>query len=129
MPVVGVMERQGRVRAVAVPNVQPKTILPIVAETVEKGATVHTDEFATYDELESMGYAHKRIVHAEKTYVTGDIHTQTIDGFWGNVKNGIRGVYHYVSSKYLQHYLNEYSFRYNHRNDEKPMFKSFPHRI
>jgi transposase len=128
-PVLGVVERKGRVKAIAVPNVQGRTILPIVAETVERGATVHTDEFSVYDRLESMGYAHKRIIHAEKIYVIGDSHTQTIDGFWGNVKNGIRGVYHHVSDKYLQHYLNEYSFRYNHRKDVTPMFKSFLHQI
>lgn len=46
-------------------------------------------------------------------------------GFWSLVKNGIRGVYHSVSPKYLQQYLNEYSFRYNHRNDVTPMFLTF----
>ena len=52
----------------------------------------------------------------------GNIHTNTIEGFWSLSKNGIRGTYHAVSDKYLQHYLDEYSFRYNHRNDESPMF-------
>ena len=55
----------------------------------------------------------------------GDAHTNTIEGFWSLTKNGIRGVYHSVSSKYLQHYLDEYAFRYNHRNDVTPMFLSF----
>jgi transposase len=54
--------------------------------------------------------------------VSGDVHTQTIDGFFGNLKNGIRGNYHSASSNWLQSYLNEYAFRYNHRSDERAMF-------
>jgi len=55
----------------------------------------------------------------------GDVHTNTIEGFWSLVKRGISGVYHSVGSHYLQTYLNEYSFRYNRRFDTQPMFTSF----
>ena len=68
------------------------------------------------------GYRHRRINHTAKVYVVGDIHTNTIEGFWSLVKRGIGGVYHSVSQKYLQSYLNEYSFRYNHRLVSRPMF-------
>jgi transposase len=54
----------------------------------------------------------------------GDVHTNTIEGFWSLVKRGISGVHHAVSAKYLQGYLNEYAWRYNHRNDATPMFTS-----
>ncbi|MBZ5547635.1 MAG: transposase, partial [Acidobacteriia bacterium] len=70
-------------------------------------------------------YVHRRINHSEKIYVMGDVHTNTIDGFWALVKTGIRGVYHSVGRHYLQTYLNEYSFRYNRRFDVQPMFLSF----
>jgi len=70
-------------------------------------------------------YNHRRINHSEKVYVMGDVHTNTIEGFWSLIKGGIRGVYHSVSRHYLQSYLNEYSFRYNRRFDEQPMFLSF----
>jgi len=70
-----------------------------------------------------MGYIHHRIHHALKVYVMDDVHTNTIEGFWSLLKRGISGVYHNVSAKYLQSYLNEYTFRYNHREDETPMFK------
>jgi len=53
-----------------------------------------------------------RIRHSARIYVSGDIHTQAIEGFWSLVKRGIGGVYHNVSAKYLQTYLDEYSFRY-----------------
>ena len=69
-------------------------------------------------------YQHRRINHAEKIYVRGDIHTNTIEGFWSLLKRGIGGVYHSVSAKHLQMYCDEYSYRYNRRFDEKPMFAS-----
>jgi len=75
--------------------------------------------------MPAMGYVHRRINHSEKVYVTGDIHTNTVEGFWSLVKRGISGVYHSVGSTYLQSYLDEYSFRYNRRFDTKPMFTSF----
>ena len=77
---------------------------------------------AYYDVLEAKGYQHSRIHHSSNVYVRGDVHTNTIEGFWSLVKNGLRGVYHSVSEKYLQSYLNEYAWRYNHRNDGEPMF-------
>ncbi len=101
------------------------TLLPIVWANVEKGSEVHTDEYNAYNLLRLMGYTHGVVRHADKVYVDGDVHTNTIEGFWSQAKNGIRGVYHAVSAKYLQHYLDEYSFRYNHRNDVSPMFLSF----
>jgi hypothetical protein len=65
--------------------------------------------------LGKRGYPHQRINHAARVYVDGDVHTQTIEGFWSLVKNGIGGVYHSVSAKWLQSYLDEYAWRYNHR--------------
>ena len=56
--------------------------------------------------------------------MSGDVHTQTIDGFFGLYKNGIRGTYHAVSSRWLQGYLNEYAWRYNHRADERAQFET-----
>ena len=62
------------------------------------------------------------IRHKERIYVSGNVHTQTVEGFFGNVKRGISGVYQSVSRKWLQGYLNEYTWRYNHRSDATPMF-------
>ena len=69
-------------------------------------------------------YQHRRINHSSKVYVMGDVHTNTIEGFWSLVKRGIGGVYHQVSQKYLQSYLNEYSFRYNRRDQGNLIFTS-----
>jgi transposase len=123
--VFGMVERGGKLSAKTVSNVKSATLLPMVAEHVANGSDVYTDEFRVYAALPGMGYKHGVVQHSDKVYVQGNAHTNTIEGFWSQCKNGIRGVYHAVSADYLQHYLDEYSFRYNHRNDVSPMFFSF----
>ncbi|MFZ0802208.1 MAG: IS1595 family transposase [Terriglobales bacterium] len=126
-PVVGLVQRKGSVRAFVVADVKKDTLHGLIKEHVLPSNLVFTDDFPAYDGLSRTphNYYHRRIRHSERVYVTGDVHTQTIEGFWGLVKNGIRGVYHNVGRHYLQTYLNEYSFRYNRRFDEQPMFMSF----
>jgi hypothetical protein len=68
-------------------------------------------------------YQHRRINHSSGIYVMGDVHTNTIEGFWGLIKRGIGGSHHAVSQKFLQTYLDEYTFRYNRRDVPAPMFK------
>ena len=87
-------------------------------------ALVYTDEGREFAKLGKRGYQHRRIQHDAKVYVRGDVHTNTIEGFWSSVKRGISGVYHAVSQKYLQDNLNEYAFRYNRRDSETPMFRA-----
>ena len=65
---------------------------------------------------------HRRIKHKTGVYVDGNVHTNTVEGFFGLVKTGISGVYHAVSRRYLQSYLDEYAFRYNQRDLATPMF-------
>lgn len=124
--VVGMVERKGRVRASVVADTKSATLLETVREHVMPASTVFTDEYLSYDGLKHMkeGYQHKRINHS-KVYVMGDVHTNTIEGFWSLVKRGIGGVYHQVSHKYLQTYLDEYSFRYNRRDQGNLIFNAF----
>ncbi len=84
---------------------------------------VFTDEYKGYDRLGKKGYVHRRIKHHARLYVDGDVHTQTIDGFFGLFKTGVRGAHHAVSHKWLQGYLNEFVWRYNHRDDRRSMFR------
>jgi transposase len=117
-PVVGMVEREGRVKAIAAPDSKSGTLLETVRKHVLPKSLIFTDEYTSYDGLSHMKekYGHRRIRHASGVYVMGDVHTNTIEGFWSLVKRGIGGVYHSVSHKYLQTYLDEYSFRYNHRD-------------
>ncbi|HXG36401.1 MAG TPA: IS1595 family transposase [Dehalococcoidia bacterium] len=127
--VFGLAQRKGRVMAVTVPNVKRATILPHLQRKVLPKETVYTDELKSYDTLEKAGYQHHRINHTEQIYVSGDVHVNTIEGFWSLVKRGIGGVYHAVSSKHLQGYLNEYVWRYNHRKDDRAQFETLLLRI
>jgi transposase len=127
--VIGAVQRSGKVIAQVAPDVKRHTIVPFINKKVSRNAVLYTDEFPTYDTMARMGYRHKRIDHHSEVYVNGNIHTNSIEGFWSLVKRGISGVYHSVSPQYLQLYLNEYSFRYNHRKAEAPMFKIFLSRI
>ena len=97
--------------------------MPHVRQRVLPRSVVSTDELKSYDKLKRSGYHRRRIHHAEKVYVSGAIHTNTIEGFWSLMKRGINGVYHAVSAKHLQGYLNEYTFRYNHRSKAEVQFK------
>ncbi len=121
----GAVERKGRIIAKVVSDTTKATILPLVKTHVLLATAVFTDEATAYKGLERMGYKHKRVHHAAKVYVDGGAHTNTIEGFWSLTKNGIRGVYRNVSDKYLQMYLDEYSFRFNHRGHQSPMFHHF----
>jgi transposase len=122
VPVFGMVERQGKVVALTVPNAKGKTLMGHVVEHVIPASTVYTDDFRAYNFMKKLDYKHDIINHSEKVYVSGDVHTNTIEGFWSLVKRGVGGVYHSVSAKYLQGYLNEYVWRYNHRKDEKSTF-------
>jgi transposase len=123
-PVIGAAQRKGKVIAKVVSDVKSSIVVPFTTRNISRKATLYTDEFPSYDHLTRFGYNHKRIEHATKVYVNGNVHTNSIEGFWSLIKRGISGVYHAVSPKYLQSYLDEYTFRYNHRKDEEAMFKA-----
>ncbi len=130
-PTFGMVQREGSVMVKVVPNVRARTLLPIIWKNVpaHEGHTIYTDELASYGLLPKMGYDHKAIRHSTKVWVQGDVHTNTIEGFWSLLKRGLTGVYHSVSPQHLQAYLNEYSFRYNHRKDTDPMFQTLMDRV
>lgn len=129
VPVVGVVERGGKVAALVTKDTKRASIMPIIEERVLPRSLIYTDEYKSYYGLSGKGYTHKRIAHAEKVYVVGNIHTNTIEGFWSLLKRGIGGVYHSVSAKHLQSYVNEYAFRYNHRSDDQAMYKTVGNRV
>lgn len=123
--VVGAVERGGKVVAIAASGANKKMLHGIAKEYILPQSIVYTDEWKGYDGLDKVnGYEHRRINHSAGVYVVGTTHTNTIEGFWSLVKRGIGGVYHSVSKKYLQSYLDEYSFRYNRRSEGQPMFTS-----
>jgi len=127
----GAVEREGRVIARVLSDTKARTVLPYLRERIMPRSVVFTDEARIYRTLPRYGYEHQRVYHTAGIYVDGDAHTNTIEGFWSLTKNGIRGVYHNVSTKHLQSYLNEYSFRFNRRKSlgKRNMFDAFVNRI
>ena len=128
-PIVGMVERGGEVRAFVTEDTKTRTIKPLVDAQVLPASMVYTDEATQYGLLRRNGYPHRRVHHAARVYVDGDVHTNTIEGFWSLLKNGIRGAHRAVGADYLQDYVNEYMFRYNHRADKQPMFRTIAERM
>ena len=123
--VLGVVERKGRIVAQVSPELTMAATSALVKEYVLPETMIYTDDASAYNalpRLRGMGYQHQRINHTQKVYVMGEVHTNTIEGFCSLVKRGIGGVYHSVSAKYLQSYLDEYSFRYNRRDSGNLIF-------
>ena len=112
-PVFGLVERNGRVVARVVDNTKADTLFDLFKKHVAKDATVYTDEFTSYDGLNKLGYEHGRVNHSAGKYVDGSAHTNTIESVWNSLKKSIVGIYHSVSVKHLQRYVNETVFRLN----------------
>lgn len=129
-PVFGVVERGGKVAALVTSDASKATLQPIIREHVLPKSLIYTDEWRAYDGLDGeKEYVHHRIHHEQKVWVVGNVHTNTIEGFWSQLKRSIDGANHSVSAKHLQDYINEYAFRYNHRDDETPMYETIAGRV
>jgi hypothetical protein len=74
-----------------------------------------TDEAVAYTAIGWNFASHGTVMHSAKEYVRGDVHTNTVEGYYSILKRGIFGVYHHVSEAHLKRYLNEFDFRYTHR--------------
>jgi transposase len=113
--VFGAVERNGRAKITHVKSSGARVLLPLIQDGVSASSQVYSDEWQAYKTLPKLGYSHTTVNHSTLEYVRGVAHTNTIEGFWSQLKRSIDGTYHAVSPKYLQHYLNEFSFRYNFR--------------
>lgn len=111
--VMGLLERDGKVRAKVIENARQETLHGEVMQHVESGAEVFTDGWKGYSGL-NQHYIHQVIDHAEK-YVDGQIHTNGIENFWSLLKRGIKGTYVSVEPYHLFRYLDEQTFRFNER--------------
>jgi transposase-like protein len=116
--VLGLVERNGRVYAKPVAKVDAKTLQNEIRAKVVKGSNLMTDEFLSYRGL-NKDYTHRTIQHGEGIYVRGNVHTNTIEGYWSLLKRGIFGIYHQVSKKHLHRYCTEFGFRYNTRKGDE----------
>ena len=119
MAVVGVVERKSKqVKAEYVENTKVKTLHKFINENIAYMSHVNTDDNLAYRNLK-WGCKHTYVKHSHKEYVKNDTHTNSIESFWATFKRGYIGVYHYMSKKHLQRFINEYTFRHNNRLADK----------
>lgn len=111
--VMAMLHRDGIVRT-TVMN-EGKTLKQLVIEKVAQGSLLFTDSLTAYKGLDKEFAGHEIVNHYEEEYVRGNVHTNSVEGFFSNLKRGIYGIYHQVSVKHLQKYCNEFAFRYNSR--------------
>jgi len=116
-PVVGMVERKGRVRAFKVPNVTAKTLLPKLINSIDQDATVYTDSATLYTHINEFFLKHASVNHTLKEYVRDDVHTNNIECFWAVLKRTIGGTYTHVSPRHLDRYLAEQVYRFNEREE------------
>ena len=115
-PVLGLVERNGNIRAQVLPNVTGKTLTGAILKNVDISARIMTDEFPAYKRVgKPFKGGHFTVNHSRKEYARGDIYTNTIESFFALLKRGVYGTFHAVSKKHLHRYVNEFAFRWNTR--------------
>jgi transposase-like protein len=122
---LGLVEKGGRVFAKHIKAPTKEEIAPVLEKHIELGSGLHTDEHYGYTVV-GKKFQHKTVKHLLHIYVDGDVTTNTIEGFWANLKRGIYGIYHYASEKHIDRYLDEFCARYNTRHiGEDERFENF----
>ena len=114
--VLALVERGGRVKTQPITNVSGKTLKDAIHNNVDSNSRIITDENPAYNGIGSeYTGGHHTVCHSAKEYVRGDIHSNTVEGFFSTIKRGLNGIYHSVSKEHLHRYLSEFEFRYNNR--------------
>ena len=101
----------GRAKSMVVDDLKAKTLVPM-KENIAKEATIYTDEAGQYTHLDRYFEDHRP---PRRQYVRGDVHTNTIEGYFSIFKRGMKGIYQHCAKKHLHRYAAEFEFRYNNR--------------
>jgi transposase-like protein len=118
-PVVSLVERDGKVRSMHLPEVTAKTLGPILEQHICKKSYLMTDDARVYPAVTGEFAGHGSVNHSADEYVRGNFwHTNTVENYFSILKRGITGVYHHVSQQHLGRYVAEFDFRYNNRGIE-----------
>ena len=117
--VLGMRERDGKVKAKVIASTDQDTIHRVIHQSVEVGSILHTDEFAAYRGLEGLFFAHETVNHGAAEFVRDGVTTNGIESVFAVLKRGLIGVYHHASPKHLHRYVDEFAFRLNEGNVER----------
>lgn len=111
-PVFGMLQRNGNVDSMPVKDTKKITLHEIINKSIRKGTKLMSDEHTSYTGLNKK-YNHRMVFHSLGEHKNGNVHINTLEGFWSLLKRGIVGIYHSVSDKHLEKYCNEFDFRYD----------------
>ncbi len=111
----GMLDRDGDIMLKVVADTKGATLKGHIADNVEEGSTIHSDEYRPYNGLNNMGFEHKRCNHSTKQYSVDGSHVNTLEGFWARLKSSINGTHIHVSGKHLDKYAAEFEYRFNSR--------------
>lgn len=115
-PVFALVERGGMLHAQTVDHVSSKNLKGIIRNHVSKDARIITDKYTVYNGLDREFASHESVDHGIGEYVNGDVHTNTVEGWFALLKRGVTGTFHHVSEQHLDRYVDEFAFRYNNRD-------------
>lgn len=105
----------GRTKAMPIISNGARALDQAVRANIEKGSTLHTDEYPGYVKL-GQDYVHRRVHHASGEYVRGDVSTNSVESVFAVMRRGLHGVYHKASKKHIGRYVNEFAWRLNEGN-------------
>ena len=123
-PIIGAMERKGEFRVSQSQRVTKEDLRAFIRRSIDDRARIITDEYPAY-----RGLASEQVNHATGQYVVDDAHTNGIESFWSLFKRGYIGIYHYMSRKHLQRYIDEFVTRVNAHRNNWNNFDKFAHSI
>ncbi len=115
-PVFALIERGGELRAQKVDHVSASNLKGIIRKNVSQGARIVTDKYTAYNGLDQEFEGHETVDHGMGEYARGDVHTNTVEGWFALLKRGVTGTFHHVSEQHLDRYVDEFAFRYNRRD-------------
>jgi transposase-like protein len=117
MAIMSLVERGGPIRSVVLDRVDRPSVTRIIRRNVQHESRLMTDSAAYYKARDRFGISeHETVNHEQGEYVHGDVHVNTLEGFYSIFKRGMKGVYQHCSEKHLHRYAAEFDFRYNNRS-------------
>lgn len=114
--VLSLIDREsGQVRSFHVESVSAAELVPIIKANVSKETAMMTDEWSGYFSLGNHFASHESVSHKADEYVRGEVHTNTVEGYYSIFKRGMKGIYQHCSENHLHRYIAELEFRYSNR--------------
>lgn len=111
--VLGMRQRGGNTKAFVLDGSDLGTIQQCLFDNIEIGSTIYSDEHPSYSGLDGLFYRHSAVNHSAGHFARGPINTNGIESVWAVLKRGVNGVFHHISKKHTERYINEFTFRLN----------------